>query len=191
MRHLFLLPLMSVLVACSAHTLTEFNVDVYSYLKASNINLQLTFPSGLVGGYFIPDNPPGSGSTVSLPIPLDVLESGKVDLTARLTGGATGTNNVMTLELRIAQDDDTGTMFDNLGSDIQLATVSKSVAPGTTETAQISLNLPSDNPAAFNLIKKRPIKLAMRIAATGGTDVTFELTKLSIKVSGRLFKFIP
>lgn len=190
MRRLFL-PLLGLLVACSAHTLTEFNVDVYSYLQKSNVSLKFTFPSGLVGAYFIPDNPPGSGSTVSLPIPLDVLESGKVDLSARLSGGATGTNNVVTLELRIAQDDDTGTMFDNVGSDIQLATVSKSVAPGTTETAQINLSLPADNPAAFNLIKKGPIKLAMRIAATGGTDVGFELTKLTIQVSGRLFKFIP
>lgn len=190
MRRFFLI-LLTALVACSGHTVTEFNVDVYSYLKASNTTLKLTFPSGLVGGYFIPDNPPGSGSTVSLPIPVDVLESGKIQLTAQLAGGTSGTNNVMTLELRIASTQDTGTMFDNLGDDIQLATVSKSVAPNTTELAEINLSLPSDNANAFKLIQKGSFKLALRISATGGTDVTFDLTKLNVSVSGRLFKLIP
>jgi hypothetical protein len=54
----------------------------------------------------------------------------------------------------------------------------------------IDLDLAS-NAAAFNLIKSGSFKIALRIGATGGTDVNFELTKLTVMVSGKLFKLIP
>jgi hypothetical protein len=193
MKPLLWVPTLLMLLGCSGRTVTEVNVDGVSLLKATGEELKVQLQAGLSGNIFIPGEPPGSGQTIPLP-KLDVIESSNTQLEVQLTGGSSGTPNTVGVEVRLAPSNDSGTMFDDQGGDLSLisqASTTTTVAAGQTKTIAVNLNLPSDNPAALSIIKGGDFKFALRASATGGNQITFELTKLNLSVRGKLFRLIP
>jgi hypothetical protein len=193
MKQLLYFPLLALLFGCSGRTTTEVNLDLLSFLQVSGqptaFNLSIA-PQDL----FIPNNPPQypPGSGVEVGVDLNgALEGGKLDLEVILKGTVGSTPNTITIEARLAGGNDSGTMYDNLGSDIQLVSKSETIAAGQSKTVAIALNLPQDNAAALALMNSGAFKFALRAGATGGTSATLEVSKLSIAVSGKVFKLIP
>ena len=193
MRPILCSLLLALLLGCSGRTTTEINLDLLTFLQVSGqpINFPLSIaPEDRLLPNDPPNYPPGSGVPVNVDLN-GALEGGKLNLELILKGTVGSQPNTISIVTRLADANDTGTMYDNAGSDILLASKSETISAGQTKTVAINLNLAQDNPAALALLNKGSFKFALRASATGGTSLNLEVSKLNLSLSGKLFRLIP
>lgn len=182
MPQLILVTLLLFLAGCSAATRYTTNVNVLSFIPQSQRSLNI--PPGSYTGVY----PSSQGQLVPLPINLDILERGQIDIKGSLT--STGTIGMSgDYEIRLAPQSDTD-LNDNSGGDLGLGTTSFTVPAGGSQAISTTINLSAnENPAAFNIIKSGSFRIAIRITVNGDGG-RFELTEAKVRLTGRPFALI-
>ena len=154
------LPLLTLLVlaGCSAATRYNINVNVLSFVPASQRTLSI--PAGS-GTFFFPGSN-FEGQVVSVPTTMDVVERAQIVLRASVTNtGSTDFNGNFVLRLAPASDTN---LVDNNGGDLGIGNTNLTIPPGQTQTLTIDLTLSANqNQAAFNIVKSGNFRIGVQV----------------------------
>ncbi len=90
----------------------------------------------------------------------------------------------------MAPSSDSTNIYNAVGGDVSVGTAQVSVAPGKAAPLSLDINLPADNPVAFNLIKSGRFRVGVSLSIASGSTLHYTLTTAEIIVSGKLFQLI-
>lgn len=182
MPRLAFITLLLLLAGCSASTRYIINVNVLSFIPQNQRSLNI--PTG----YYLVIYPGLEGQLVPLPMSLDILESGQIEIKGTLTntGSITMSGNY---EIRLAPESDTN-LDNNSGGDVGLGRTVFNVDVGQSRPISTTVNLSAtENSAAFNIIKSGSFRIAIRVEANSNGG-RFVLTTAGVRVTGRPFAII-
>lgn len=191
--YVLFLPLALLLAACSGHTTTAVRINLASFIPTAYASGDLQVV-GTQGALYIPVQSnapytPNGGRLVDLGGQINALEQASIRVTANIDN--TGSTLLeATIGTRVAPSSDSTNIYNAIGGDVSVGTAQVSVAPGKTAPLSLDINLPVDNPVAFNLIKSGRFRVGVSLSIASGSTLHYTLTTAEIIVSGKLFQLI-
>lgn len=187
----YLLPLLLLATACSAHTLTTIKTDIVPFIPEGSRSGEINVTSTS----YIPSEA-GQAISLNLGDTLKVLEEARIKIRVGLENTGSVPNDVSVMA-RIAPVSDSTNIFDGGSNtdcrtnDCLLGQGSLTLPSGSNNAGVIEIEVPltpTEKPSALELIKSGQFRIGLRLQMNG--SLRYGLEQGELTVQARLFQLL-
>ncbi|WP_148225951.1 hypothetical protein [Allomeiothermus silvanus] len=189
MMRLRYLPLVLLLSACSAHTLTTIKTDLVPFIPQGSRSGETNTP----GTQYVPSQA-GQAIQLNLGDALKVLEGARIKIRVKLEN-TSSVDNTVSVVARIAPVSDSSNIFDGGNNtdcqtnDCLLGQGSLTLPAGSNNAIEIDVPItPTANLSALALLKSGQFRIGLSLQVSGSLRYTLEQGQLTVQA--RLFQLL-
>ncbi|ADH63549.1 hypothetical protein Mesil_1664 [Allomeiothermus silvanus DSM 9946] len=183
------LPLVLLLSACSAHTLTTIKTDLVPFIPQGSRSGETNTP----GTQYVPSQA-GQAIQLNLGDALKVLEGARIKIRVKLEN-TSSVDNTVSVVARIAPVSDSSNIFDGGNNtdcqtnDCLLGQGSLTLPAGSNNAIEIDVPItPTANLSALALLKSGQFRIGLSLQVSGSLRYTLEQGQLTVQA--RLFQLL-